>query len=82
MKFDIESTFEVTTEATVDLPVKSWDEVKKWSVKMDTFRYTLDGEQWHEVYLGSPVEEESCDWTSPLTVRVYDKEDTLLEELK
>ena len=81
MKFGICTTLSFAPSTTIDLPIKSWKEVKEWFVKQDTLHYTLDGEQWHEVALGNDSTD-AVDWKRPVAVKVYDPKtfDTLAED--
>jgi hypothetical protein len=81
MKFGICTTLSCAPSTTIDLPIKSWGEVKEWFVKWDTLHYTLDGEQWHEVDLGNDPTDVVY-WKRPVAVKVYDPEtfDTVAED--
>jgi len=73
MKFGICTTLGCAPSTTVDLPIKSWDEVKEWYVKWDTLHYTLDGEKWHEIALVSDSTD-AVDWKRPIAVKIYNPE--------
>ena len=71
MKFGICTTLFCAPSTTIDLPIKSWEEIKEWFIKWDVLHYTIDGKQWHEAELNnSPVEE--VEWKRPVDVRVFD----------
>lgn len=73
MKFEICTTLSGAFSVIIELPVKSWDEVKEWYVKWDTLYYTVDGEAWHEVELNNDSID-AIDWKHPSAVQVYDPE--------
>jgi len=63
----------------IDLPIKSWDEIKNWYVKWDTLHYTLDKpntlfeQKWYKVALNSSIED-GIDGKYPMTTRVLNSE--------
>ena len=57
-------------ESVVDIPVKSWDEVKEWFIKWDTLHYTLDGEKWEEIDLMNQASMDAVSWHRPASVQV------------
>lgn len=81
MEFGICTELSCAPSTTVDLPIKSWDEIKEWFVKWDTLHYTLDGDKWHEIDLNN-VGSDDMNWKRPVSVRVYDPKtyETIVEE--
>lgn len=73
MKVNVCTTLHCSPTTTVEIPVKSWDEIKEWFVKWDTLHYTIDGEKWEEIELnnGSP---DDVDWKRPIHTIVSDPE--------
>ncbi len=64
------------SSGSVELPIKSWDEVHEWYVKWDILHYTLDhGETWHEVELNSDIDsaDQDVDWKRPSSVYITDE---------
>lgn len=73
MKVTVETTLDCCTMGSVELPVRSWQEIKSYFVKWDTLHYTLDGENWHEAALNSQVDD-IVDWKRPIQVAILTDE--------
>jgi hypothetical protein len=71
MKFGICTSLSCAPSTTIDLPIKSWGDIKQWYVKWDVLHYTLNGVDWIEYPLHNDSET-SIDWKHPYEVRVYD----------
>ncbi len=71
MKVDIVTILECAPQASIEIPVKSWDEIKDWYVKWDTFHYTVDGETWAEIDLDGDEGTEIGMWHRPKAVMIY-----------
>lgn len=69
MKVIIKTIPNCGTMGTIELPIKSWQEIKSYFVKWDTLHYTLDGENWHEVALNSQVDD-IIDWKHPVQITI------------
>lgn len=55
----------------IDIPVKTWEEIREWFVKWDTFHYTVDGKNWEEISLNNDTMD-AVDWKRPISVRITD----------
>jgi len=73
MKVNICTEMRCSQTAKIDLPIKSWSEIKEWFVKWDTLHYTVDGDKWEEVELNNDSPD-SVDWKRPTHVVVSDPE--------
>lgn len=72
MKISVSTTLSAGTCAEINISeIKDFSEIKEWFVKWDVFHYTLDGEKWMEIELGSDAME-AIDWKRPISVEVRD----------
>jgi hypothetical protein len=69
MQIEVATELYAGTAAELELPIKSWDEIKQWYVKWDCFHYTLDGEKWHEIDM-CDVDIDVVDWKRPSSVSI------------
>ncbi len=79
MKLLITTTYTATPTATIELPIKSWDEVKDWYIKWDTLHYTTDGITWNEIILNSLNDLDIIDWKRPGSTDIYDESNKRLD---
>lgn len=77
MKITVNCELFCKVSSDVDLPIKSWKEVKEWYVKWDTLHYTLDGSLWHEAELNSFLDD-AVDWKLPISTEIVDEESQAL----
>jgi hypothetical protein len=73
MKFGIRTSLSCAPSTTIDLPIKSWSDIKQWYVKWDVLHYTLDGDNWVELDLNNDSDS-PIDWKRPSAVSIYDPE--------
>jgi hypothetical protein len=73
MKVDICTELFFAPTATIDLPIKSWSDIKEWFVKWDTLHYTVDGDKWEEIPLNNDSPD-AVDWKRPINVTVSNPE--------
>ena len=73
MKVNICTEYSCAPTSTIDLPIKSWGEIKEWFVKWGTLHYTVDGDKWEEIALDN-YSLDSVDWKRPFNVKVSDPE--------
>ena len=74
MKISVSTTLSAGTCAEINISeIKDFSEIKEWFVKWDVFHYTLDGEKWMGIELGSDATE-AIDWKRPISVQVRNPE--------
>ena len=77
-KYQIETTLDAGTNATVDLPEgKKWSDVQDWFVKWDTLHIKFQGDtDYIEIWLDSATDPEMVDWKRPTSVTVFEVDET------
>ena len=78
MKLNIRVSYIATSVSDLELPIKSWNEVKKWYIKWDILHYTLDNETWNTTPLNSSTDE-IIDWKRPDSACINDEFDNVLD---
>lgn len=80
MQFAIEHTYQASVLDYIELEdVSSFSEIKEWFIRYGTFYYTLDGETWKEVKMGSDTSD-VIDWKRPMDSAVFSVEDGAIDE--
>jgi hypothetical protein len=69
----IDSTLKCYLSSEIKLPIQSFDQIKEWFIKWDTFHYTTDNKTWHEVELNNSDIYDSVDWKDPFSTVIMNK---------
>lgn len=70
MKLIIEPSYQCVPSCEVEIPIESFDDIKKWYIKWHTFHYTLDGDTWREIELDD-FTFEAMDTKRPISTTIY-----------
>lgn len=71
MRVIIDCSYLACTQDKIEIPgVETFDQVKDWFVKWQTFHYTLDGKEWREIEFNDDADP---DMKRPCNVRVTDE---------
>jgi hypothetical protein len=74
MNITVEATYHCAPYTVIEIPeIQSFDEVKGWYIKWDTFFYTLDGTIYKEIELNSDVMED-VDLKRPIRTIIFDED--------
>ena len=75
MRVKIQTHLYCAPTAEISIPgIRSWNKIKDWYVKWDTFHYTLDGDNWLEIPLNNDGEDDAY-WKVPQKVTVFNTND-------
>lgn len=74
MNITVENIYYCAPYTEIEIPdIQSFDEVKDWYIKWDTFFYTLDGTNYKEIELNSNVMED-VDLKRPIRTIIFDED--------